>query len=97
MQYFYNNSTPPPKPQQISLEDDVNNLVDESMNIVNKAMDVNTRSNVMKKNATKTKEDALDIEEKLRKLLRSIQSKSLRQCSLRAKYIQHFLLERKCL
>ena len=39
------------------------------MNIVDKAMDVNTRSNKMKKNATKTKEDAYDIEEKLKNLL----------------------------
>lgn len=43
------------------------------MNIVDKANDVNTRSDVVKKNATKTKEDAYDIEEKLRELLKGIQ------------------------
>lgn len=38
------------------------------MSIVDKAMNVVTRSDVILKNATKTKEDAYDIEEKLRKL-----------------------------
>ena len=53
---FLQYSTPPPttKPRGIPLEDDANNLVDESMDIVNKAMDVDTRSNVVKKNATRT-------------------------------------------
>ena len=38
------------------------------MNIVDKAMVVSTRSDKMKKNATKIKVDAYDIEEKLRNL-----------------------------
>ena len=70
-QFSYDRTpTPSPQPKEISLEEDASNLNNESMNIVDKAMDVDTRSVVMKKNATRTKEDAYDIEEKLRKLLR---------------------------
>ncbi len=75
-QFSYDRTlTPSPQPKEISLEEDASNLNNESMNIVDKAMDVDTRSVVMKKNATRTKEDAYDIEEKLRKLLRQSKGK----------------------
>ena len=67
---FFFNRTPSPLPDDISLEDDANKLNDEAMNIVDKAMNVITRSLVAKKNATKTKDDAYDVEEKLKELLR---------------------------
>ncbi|XP_028412186.1 laminin subunit alpha-like, partial [Dendronephthya gigantea] len=65
--------TAAPKPAGKPLENDAKDVIDESMNIVDKANDVNKLSDVVKKNATKTKEDAYDIEEKLRQLLKEIQ------------------------
>lgn len=59
----------PPKTLDKSFEEKARNLLDDSMNIVDKAMEVHTNSNKSKISSTKTRNDAEEIEKKLRELL----------------------------